>query len=97
MIITDCGILRVRREARTGDGAGGQGKGGRVLVLEKTRGVGAGQAMRLKSGNEVTGQGAERGRLGDRPTDPETRRLRREGDPVIPRKAARGRQRMWKH
>lgn len=98
-MITDCGIHLGEEGSRDrGMGMTDRGKVGGVHLLEKTCRVGAGQEMKLKTGSEVTRQGAERGRLGDRPTDPETRRLRWErGDQVIPRKAELGRQRLWKH
>ena len=82
-----CGIhLGEEGSKDRGMGMRDRGKVGGVHVLEKTCRVGAGQEMKLKQEMRGHGQGAERGRLGDRPTDPETRWLKWEGDLVIPRK-----------
>lgn len=58
-MITDCGIhLGEEGSKDRGMGMTDRGKVGGVRVLEKTRGVGAGQEIKLKTGNEVTWTGS---------------------------------------
>ena len=58
VMITDCGIhLGEEGSKDRGMGMTHRGKVGAVRVLEKTRAVGAGQEIKLKTGNEVTWTG----------------------------------------